>query len=112
MGDDAMKNQDVTSRPTDTGSKDVREAFRVTGLPVGEHGDDGLFYQVGGKYQRPDGKDYKPAGTVTRITVTADLPGLYCNLERVRVFDGETLICEAPLHNVESVEYLAPGQSS
>jgi len=87
---------------------EVREAEAIHGMPIGETGEDGTFYRVGNKYLRPVGNTYAPAGTVTRITVTADLPGLHCNLERVRVFDGETMIFEAPLHSLEGVTYPAP----
>lgn len=88
---------------------EVREAFSVSGLPQME-GTEALYYRVGLRYRRPplNGVVYREAGTVTRITVSADLPGLYGNLERVRVFDGETCIFEGPLHNLEGVEYAHP----
>ncbi len=42
---------------------------------------------------------------VSRITVTADLPGLHCNLERVRIFVGNACVYECALHSVEGVFY-------
>lgn len=85
-----------------------REAAIITGTPMGEHGEDGIFYAVGHPYRRPVGNEWKVVGTVSRITVTEDLPGLHCNMERVRVFDGDTMIFEAPLHSLEGVAYSAP----
>jgi len=85
-----------------------KEAVSVSGIPQGEHGEEGVHYRVGASYQRTFGNVYRKAGTVTRITVTEDLPGPYCNMERVRVYDGETVIFEAPLHNIEGVTYAAP----
>jgi len=87
---------------------EVREALFVSGFPVGEHGEDGVFYQVGSEYWRTVSGALQQCGPVTRITVTADLPGLHCDMERVRVFDGETVIFEGPLHNLEGVTYAAP----
>lgn len=87
---------------------EVREALSVSGFPIGEHGEEGLFYQVGLEYSRPGSSAAQKCGPVTRITITADLPGLHCNMERVRVFDGDTVIFEGPLHNLEGVTYLAP----
>lgn len=86
----------------------VREAISVSGFPMGADGEDGLFYRVGGSYWRTVGGSAQKAGTVTRITVTDDLPGLHCDLERVRVYDGDTVIFEGPLHNLEGVHYAAP----
>lgn len=83
----------------------TREAVSISGVPCGE---EAVFYGVGKPYFRPDGNTWKVAGTVTRITVTDDLPGLHCNLERVRVFDGDTMIFEAPLHSLEGVCYAPP----
>ena len=85
-----------------------REALSMSGVPTGAHGEDGQYYAVGSPYRRIIDGSGKVAGTVTRITVTDDLPGLHCNMERVRVFDGETLIFEAPLHSLEGVAYAAP----
>lgn len=89
----------------------IREAFSVTGIPQGEHGENGFYYEVGHTYHRLVERQWKIVGKVSRITVTDDLPGMYCNMERVRVYDGETLIFEAPLHNVEGVCYPAPEAS-
>lgn len=89
-----------------------REAFSVTGVPCGAQGEDSVHYEVGRKYPRPGlvANSYQMFGPVTRITVSDDLPGLHCHMERVRVYDGETLIYEAPLHNLEGVAYPAPNK--
>lgn len=87
---------------------DTREATSISGVPCGQDGEDGIHYAVGRDYLRPSGSSWKVAGKVSRITVTQDLPGLNCNMERVRVFDGETMIYEAPLHSLEGVTYAAP----
>ncbi|WP_439634997.1 hypothetical protein [Oceanicaulis sp.] len=86
---------------------EVREAISVSGLPQ-EEGTQALYFHVGRGYMRTIDGAWREAGIVTRITVSADLPGLYCSLERVRVFDGETCIFEGPLHNLEGVEYAHP----
>lgn len=84
-----------------------RDANSVSGVPAGDQG--GIFYRVGqGYFGFADGK-YQVVGNVSRITVTDDLPGLHCNMERVRVFDGDTVVFEGPLHNLEGVTYPAPG---
>lgn len=85
-----------------------REAISVSGIPSGPTGEDGVYYAVGTPYTRLVGNSWQKVGTVSRITVTDDLPGLHCNMERVRVFDGETMIFEAPLHSLEGVSYAAP----
>lgn len=89
----------------------IREATSISGMPMGEAGEDGIYYAVGHGYTRRSGKSFTVAGIVSRITVTEDLPGLHCNMERVRVFDGETMIFEAPLHSLEGVTYPAPGEA-
>ena len=86
----------------------IREAFAISGVPMGINGEEGQYYQVGAPYRRPVGIQWKDVGTVTRITVTTDLPGLHCDMERVRVYDGDAVIFEAPLHNLEGVTYSAP----
>ncbi|MCF1502158.1 hypothetical protein L0F51_00055 [Afifella sp. H1R] len=86
----------------------TREATIVTGIPWGQDGEEGIYYQLGSKYRRPVGNTWEDVGVVSRITVTDDLPGLHCNMERVRVFDGETVIFEAPLHSLEGVAYAPP----
>lgn len=85
----------------------MRDAISVTGLPVGENGDEGFFARVGGTW-RMGGWRNNEASKVTRITVTEDLPGLHCNMERVRVYVGETVVWEGPLHNLEGVAYPLP----
>jgi hypothetical protein len=47
---------------------------------------------------------------VTRITIQQDLPGLHCNLRRVCIWSDETLVAEAPLHNLQAVGYALPVQ--
>nr|WP_312970686.1 hypothetical protein [Brucella intermedia] len=88
-----------------------REAIAISGMPQGQDGDEGIYYLVGADYNRIIDGEWKRAGRVTRITVTDDLPGLHCNMERVRVFDGETMIFEAPLHSLESILYAPPVMS-
>lgn len=88
-----------------------REAIIITGMPVGELGEDALRYAVGQPYNQLDGNVWRKAGIVSRITVTDDLPGLHCNMERVRVFDGDHMIFEAPLHSLEGIVYAAPAKA-
>lgn len=52
------------------------------------------------------GKAHGPA--VTRITVQQDLPGLHCNMRRVCIWIGETMVVEAPLHSLALVGYAIP----
>ena len=52
------------------------------------------------------GKAHGPA--VTRITVQQDLPGLHCNMRRVCIWIGETMVVEAPLHSLAAVGYAIP----
>ena len=85
-----------------------REAIGITGMPNAK-GSDGASYWVGAGYFRPHGRSWRRAGTVTRITVTDDLPGRNGPMERVRVFDGDHVIYEAPLHHLEGVTYAARG---
>lgn len=72
----------------------LREAKSVTGVPD----EDGSVLYYGVDYTRG-------SVTPTRITVTQDLPGLHCNMDRVRVYAGDDLIWEGPLHSLEGVEY-------
>lgn len=86
-----------------------REAISLLGIPC--DGESGVHYAVGKQYWRTvEGRAVR-CGPVTRITITDDLPGLHCNMERVRVYDGDTLIYEAPLHSLEGVEYPHPVKS-
>ena len=78
---------------------EVKEAVSAAGLPVGVHGDEGFFAKVGVRFGGSNGPE------VTRITVTNDLPGLHCSMERVRVFAGDELLWEGPLHSLEGVSY-------
>ena len=76
----------------------TKEAIRVEGQPQGEDGTDCWSFAVGFQYGQMDGTKWRfPVGTVSRITVTDDLPGLHCNMERIRVYDGETVIAEMPM---------------
>lgn len=90
---------------------EAREAFSVQTMPVGPNGEDAIYYCVGRPYYRFVEGAHKNVGTVSRITVTRDLPGLHCDMERVRVFDGETMIYEAPLHSLEGVTYPHPNRT-
>ena len=73
----------------------LREAQSITGMP---HCDgEVLYFEVGHKRAKI---------CPTRITVTCDLPGMYGDLERVRVYDGDLMVWEGPLHNLEGVHYL------
>lgn len=81
----------------------TREAKSVFGCPVGECGEDYFYASVGAHFPRHD----HTAPVVERITITDDLPGMYGNMERVRVFgSGEVLLWEGPLHNLEGVHYV------
>jgi len=85
---------------------EVRDAISVKGFPVGLYGEDFTTYKVGQPYSGyADGRWKQKLGTVSRITVTEDLPGLHCNMERVRVWDDDMVIAEMPLHNLELVCY-------
>jgi hypothetical protein len=68
------------------------------------HFPDGESMRVGNPWAsgRTARKDDPP---ITRITVSDDLPGMYCNMERARVWVGDRCVFEAPLHNLEGVEY-------
>lgn len=76
----------------------TRDAIRATGIPVGIEGDEGFYAHVGVQFEQT-GRE------VTRITVTEDLPGLHCSMERVRVWAGDSLLWEGPLHSLEGVTY-------
>jgi len=83
-------------------TNETREAKYVSGVPCGEHGEDGFFAGVGKHFPYHD----KTAPVVARITVTTDLPGLHANMERVRVLgENDRLLWEGPLHNLEGVQY-------
>ncbi len=81
----------------------TRTAISVAGMP----GVDGqcLFLAVGQDWNQKDDGHWSKAGTISRITVTDDLPGLHCNLERVRAYVGDCVIWEGPLHNLEGVTF-------
>ncbi len=79
-----------------------RSAKSVCGMPWGNQGKDGFSASVGRHFNYFD----KTTPVVTAITLTDDLPGLHCNMERVRVWAGEQLLWEGPLHNLEGVKYV------
>lgn len=82
---------------------DVKNAKMVSGIPCGEHGEDGFHAAVGQHFPYHD----KTAPIVDMITVATDLPGLHCNMERVRVWGADgVLLWEGPLHNLEGVHYV------
>jgi len=66
---------------------------------------EGEVFQVGVPYADIGETPRKGNREVTRITVTQDLPGLHFSMERVRVYVGEQMVYEAPLHMVEGVAY-------
>lgn len=86
---------------------DAREAEWVDLLPA----DDGeaRSFAVGYRVRATVDPNESPERyiQVTRITVQCDLPGLHCDLWRVCVWSGETMIAEVPLHNTAGVGYKA-----
>jgi hypothetical protein len=81
----------------------MRNAISATGCPVGEYGEDYFFAKVGLNFPYYD----KSGPIVESITVTNDLDGPNCDMDRVRVFGAEnTLLWEGPLHNLEGVSYV------
>lgn len=66
--------------------------------------DEGIM-RVGRPWASGGRQPNKEDPEITAITVTADLPGLHCDLERVRVWVGSTCVYECPMHMVEGVEY-------
>lgn len=87
-----------TATATLNATTDVREALAVY-LP------DESQLRVGRPWASGDKAPTKSDPEISRITVSADLPGLYCNMERVRVWVGDRCVFEAPMHMVEGVEY-------
>ena len=80
-----------------------RLAKSVTGVPCGPTGEDGFYANVGQNFPYHD----KSAPIIGKITITDDLPGIHCNLERVRVIStDDVLLWEGPLHNLEGVRYV------
>jgi hypothetical protein len=81
---------------------EVRNAKWVSGIPAGSTGEDGTHYAVGRNFPFHD----KNAPIIDMITVSPDLPGIHCNMERVRVWAADgILLWEGPLHNLEGVGY-------
>ena len=85
-----------------TETSETRNATRVSGQPAGESREDGFHAAVGKHFPHHN----KTAPVVTSITVTQDLPGPHCNLERIRVLAGDQLLWEGPLHNLEGIWYV------
>ena len=83
-------------------SDNVIDAEWAEGLPDADN--DARIWKLG---KLLDWKD-KAGPIITRITVQEDLPGLHCNMRRVCVWSGETLVAEAPLHNLQAVGYPSP----
>lgn len=83
-----------------------REAFTVQGLPDADG--DSAYYRVGSSYGQVVDNTYKTVGVVSRIVIEADLPGLHYSLERVKVYDGDTMIFEIPVHNCGGITYKGP----
>lgn len=42
---------------------------------------------------------------ITAVTISEDMPGPHCMLGRAKVWVGDVVVFEAPLHNLEGVEY-------
>ena len=80
----------------------AREALAIYGIEPRRENEYPVSYRVGDKYQMGVERE------VTRITIVCDLPGLHGFMERARVYDGATVIFEAPVHNLEGIEYTAP----
>ena len=82
---------------------ETRNATAVFGFPQGIEGSDAFHAAVGQNFPYHD----KAAPMVETITVTCDLPGIHCNMERVRVWAADwVLLWEGPLHNLEGVKYV------
>lgn len=80
----------------------VMEAVWVESIPDSEGTT--RFWKVGNTILGWEGS----SGTITRITVQQDLPGLHCNMRRVCVWVGDALVAEAPMHAVQAVGYPLP----
>lgn len=92
----------------------MRNAHSIEGLP--DCDGEVTAYAVGRKYSRlvrtdehPHGR-FRGFGPVTRIEVAEDLPGLHCNMERVRVFAGDDLVFEAPVASLGGIHYFPDNQ--
>lgn len=71
---------------------------------------DGGMMTVGQPWSRTGREPRKSDPEITAITVSQDLPGLHCSLERVRVWVGDACVYEAAVHMVEGIEYALPGE--
>ena len=79
-------------------SLNLRRASQLSGIPVGENGEEGLYARVGVKFG--------VEGTVvTDILVSDDGLGPTGFYTRVTVWADEILLGEFPLHNLEGVIY-------
>jgi hypothetical protein len=83
-----------------------REAISVFGCS--DKNGEQFSTSLGADWYEPRAGAYEPVGKVSQITVSRDLPGLHCNMERVCVYVGEHMVWEAPLHALESVTYALP----
>ena len=77
---------------------EIREALAI-------HFPDGFSVGLGMPWRGRMIEPRKGDPEITKITVTEDLPGLHCYLERVRVWIGDTCILEAPTTSLDSIEY-------
>lgn len=66
----------------------------------------GSHYRVGDKARVREGNSWIDGPTITAITIEDDLPGLHCNMERVKVWSDDHLLAEMPLHHVLEVRYV------
>lgn len=73
-------------------------------------GEPGLSKSIGDKWYEEDIENkgaVGAVGVVEAIMVTDDLPGLYHDMERLRVYVAGVVVFEAPMHFVECVQYPA-----
>lgn len=81
----------------------IREAKSVC-FPSDQDGEQ-MFLTVGGTFWTvTEGKSID-VGPILRITVEDDLPGLHCNMERVKVWVCDKMILEAPVISVLWISY-------
>lgn len=81
---------------------DIKEAIWAEG-PRDCDGS-GTFWKVGSHIHNHP----QQSVIITRITVQEDLPGLHCNMRRVCVWVGETMVAEAPVHALIGIGYALP----
>lgn len=74
------------------------EIQSVTTIAGGVDRDEGFYYEVG--------KTTFLGVEITRIEEVYDIPGLHCNLGRIRVWSHEQLVATLPLPgNIEHIAY-------